>query len=559
MLSISKPLSAGQARTYHAKEFASEQQNYWSREQQGHSEWQGRLAGEWGLAGSVGAEHFARLSEGQHPETEAQLVRHQTSKTYEGKKGKEITTVEHRAGWDATFSAPKSVSLTALVGGDDRVREAHRESVRAALSELERYTEARIGNIREPETTGKFVAATFEHDTARPVEGYAAPQLHTHAVIFNVTERENGQTRALQPQALFASQNYATNVYRSELAVRLKDLGYTVERGEFGQPEIKGYTREYLEASSPRREQVKDHLRASGLEGAAAAQIAAHRTRDAKELLSPEEVLRQHRELAAQHGHQADRIVAEARGYNQQQSRDPGKAAQMSVTYARDHLFERSAVASERAILTAALDRSMGEASFSEVRLEFGRRVETGEFRVVDPDAKYQGPKHEGQQYTTAAMLRMEQETITHMRAGNRRGYADPMLTLPGTRIETEDRHPELNAGQRRAVDDVLLSREKIVGLDGVAGAGKTTTLAVVREAVEWDGYKVEGFAPTIARLKNSARRESRRLLCKRILPVAGASILGRSGFILWTRVRLRPPGRCMSLWTVFIRRIAFF
>lgn len=234
VLSISKPLSAGQARTYHAKEFASEQQNYWSREQQDHSEWQGRLPAQWGLTGEVGAEHFARLSEGQHPETEAQLVRHQTSKTYEGKNGKEITTVEHRAGWDATFSAPKSVSLTALVGGDERVREAHRESVRAALSELERYTEARIGNIREPEMTGKFVAATFEHDTARPVEGYAAPQVHTHAVVFNVTERENGQTRALQPQALFASQNYATNVYRAELAVRLKDLGYTIKRGEFG-------------------------------------------------------------------------------------------------------------------------------------------------------------------------------------------------------------------------------------------------------------------------------------------------------------------------------------
>lgn len=54
---------------------------------------------------------------------------HQTAKTYEGKYGQELTSVEHRAGWDATFSAPKSVSLTALVGGDERVREAHRESV----------------------------------------------------------------------------------------------------------------------------------------------------------------------------------------------------------------------------------------------------------------------------------------------------------------------------------------------------------------------------------------------------------------------------------------------
>jgi conjugative relaxase-like TrwC/TraI family protein len=225
MLTISKALSADQARTYHAREFVSEKQNYWSRDAQVHSEWQGKLAEEWGLRGSVGVEEFARLSEGQHPESGTQLVRHQPAKTYDNEYGKEITSVEHRAGWDATFSAPKSVSLTALVGGDERVRVAHRESVRVALEELERYTQARIGNIHAPETTAKFVAATFEHDTARPVDGYAAPQLHTHAVIFNLTERENGQTRALQERSLFQSQQYATSVYRSELAMRLQGLG----------------------------------------------------------------------------------------------------------------------------------------------------------------------------------------------------------------------------------------------------------------------------------------------------------------------------------------------
>ena len=156
---------------------------------------------------------------------------------------------------------------------------------------LKRYTQARIGNVHAPETTGKFIAATFEHDTARPVDGYAAPQLHTHAVIFNVTERENGQTRALQPHEMFVSQRYTTAVYRSELALRLERLGYELERGKHGQPEIRGYTKEYLEASSPRREQIKDHLREQGIDGAAAAQIAAHHTRDRKELLSPEEVL----------------------------------------------------------------------------------------------------------------------------------------------------------------------------------------------------------------------------------------------------------------------------
>jgi conjugative relaxase-like TrwC/TraI family protein len=492
MLTISKPLSAGQARTYHAREFASEQQNYWSRDRHGHSEWQGKLAVQWGLDGAVGSQQFARLSEGQHPETEAQLVRHQVSKTYEGKYGREVTSVEHRAGWDATFSAPKSVSLTALVGGDGRVREAHRESVRVALGELERYTQARIGNIHAPETTGKFIAATFEHDTARPVDGYAAPQLHTHAVIFNVTERESGQTRALQPQELFASQHYATSVYRSELGVRLQGLGYELERGKHGQPEIKGYTKEYLEASSPRREQIQDHLRELGIDGAGAAQVAAHRTRDRKELLSPEEVLQRHRELAAQYGHQADQVVTQARERGQRQIPETHQAAQRAVTYARDHLFEREAVQDKRSILEAALNRGMGETTYAQVRQEFERRAQTGEFRAVE-----RGPEHRGPQYTTAAAVRMEREIVARMQEGNRRGYNDPMLVSPQVRIAVEDRHPELNRGQRQVVDEVFLSREKIVGIDGVAGAGKTTTLAVIREGAQAEGYRVEGFAPT--------------------------------------------------------------
>jgi conjugative relaxase-like TrwC/TraI family protein len=490
MLTISKPLSASQARTYHAREFASQQQNYWSRDPQVHSEWQGKLARQWNLTGAVETEHFARLSEGQRPFTEERLVRHQVSRIYEGKNGKEITSVEHRAGWDATFSAPKSVSLTALVGGDVRVREAHRESVRTALTELEQYTQARIGNIHAPETTGKFVAATFEHDTARPVDGYAAPQLHTHAVIFNVTERDNGQTRALQPHEMFVSQRYATAVYRSELALRLERLGYELERGKHGQPEIRGYTKEYLEASSPRREQIKDHLREQGIEGAAAAQIAAHHTRDRKEPLSPEEVLRRHGELAARYGNQADRIVTRAREHGHYQLRKPERQAQQAVTWARDHVFERSAVQDRRAILEIALARGMGETTYASIRQEFERRIESGEFQEV----AHAGA---GQRYTTTVMVRMEREVLARMREGNRRDYSDPMMVSPQVRIATEERHPELNASQCQAVDNILVSREKIVGLDGIAGAGKTTTLSVIREGAEAEGYRVEGFAPT--------------------------------------------------------------
>jgi ATP-dependent exoDNAse (exonuclease V) alpha subunit len=183
MLTISKPLSSGQAQTYHAKEFTAKEQNYWSQKGEIWGEWQGQLAGRFGLTGAVSAADFARLSQGQHPETGEQLVRQRASYEYQGVDGKTVKTMEHRAGWDATFSAPKSVSLTALVGGDDRVRDAHRESVRVALEQLEQYTQARIGGNYAPESTAKFIAAKFEHDTARPVDGYVAPQLHIRAAL----------------------------------------------------------------------------------------------------------------------------------------------------------------------------------------------------------------------------------------------------------------------------------------------------------------------------------------------------------------------------------------
>jgi conjugative relaxase-like TrwC/TraI family protein len=97
-----------------------------------------QLAEGWGLSGNVQEQHFTRLSEGLHPETGEQLVRHQAAREYLDGRGGKVHSMEHRAGWDATFSAPKSVLLTALVGGDDRVRDAHRQSVRTALDEMER-------------------------------------------------------------------------------------------------------------------------------------------------------------------------------------------------------------------------------------------------------------------------------------------------------------------------------------------------------------------------------------------------------------------------------------
>jgi conjugative relaxase-like TrwC/TraI family protein len=491
MLTISKPLSAGQAQSYHQKEFTATEQNYWSQRGVIAGEWQGRLAGQFGLAGTVSAEDFAKLSQGQHPHTGEQLVRQRASYEYQDAEGKTIKTMEHRAGWDATFSAPKSVSLTALVGGDDRVREAHRESVRVALDQLEHYTQARIGGNHPPETTGKFIAAKFEHDTARPVDGYVAPQLHTHAVVFNVTERDNGQPRAIQPQSLFASQQFATAIYQSELTYKLRQLGYEITTGRSGAPEIKGYTQEYLDASSPRSQQIREYLERTGRSGKEAAEIAAHSTRDRKEIHSPGEVMAAHRKLAADFGHQAEEVVRAARERSQHQEKPVSSFDRVreSLTFSRDKNFEREAVVDERALIRDGLRRGMGEITHAQVRANLDTRLASGEFQTVERPQSVPG-----RQFTTAKTIAAEQEILRRMREGQ--NHVEPVLSRPQA-ITVADQHPHLNRAQKSVVEDVLSSPDRIQGIQGFAGAGKTTTLTVIRSAVERQGYQVEGFAPT--------------------------------------------------------------
>jgi conjugative relaxase-like TrwC/TraI family protein len=489
MLTISKPLSAGQAQSYHQKEFTSREQNYWSQRGVVAGEWQGRLAAPLGLAGPVSAEDFAKLSQGQHPETGEQLVRQRASYEYQDADGKTIKTMEHRAGWDATFSAPKSVSLTALVGGDDRVRDAHRDSVRIALEQLEHYTQARIGGNHPPETTGKFVSAKFEHDTARPVDGYVAPQLHTHAVIFNITEREDGQPRAIQPQSLFDSQQFTTAVYQSELTYRLRELGYEITVGRSGAPEVKGYSQEYLDASSPRSQQIREYLERTGRHGKEAAEIAAHSTRDKKEIHSPGEVMAAHRKLAADFGNQADAVVRAARERVQHQEKPANSFDRVreSLTFSRDKNFEREAVVDERALIRDGLRRGMGDVTHSQVRSNLDARIASGEFQRVERASM------PGRQFTTAKTIAAEHEIVSRVHEG--RNQVEPLLSRSQA-ISIADQHPHLNRAQKTVVEDVLSSPDRIQGIQGFAGSGKTTTLSVIRSAAESQGYQVEGFAP---------------------------------------------------------------
>jgi conjugative relaxase-like TrwC/TraI family protein len=531
MLTISKPLSSTQAQTYHAKEFTAAEQNYWKQEDTIQGEWRGKLADKFELSGAVGAAEFARLAEGQHPQTGEQLVRHRAVHEYKNEDGITVKPVEHRAGWDATFSTPKSVSLTALVGGDDEVREAHRKAVAYALTELERFTQSRIGGNNAPETTGQFVAATFEHDTARPVGGYAAPQLHTHAVVFNMTEREDGTMRALQPRSLFETQQFATAVYQSHLTYQLRSIGYEIEPGRSGAPEIKGYSQEYLDASSPRRQQIMEAVARSGFSGPEAAQIAAHNTRDGKQILSPAEVVEAHRQIASEYGNQAASVVAEAQARRQSRTfqntlEDRALQASSALTFARDKGFEREAVLDERAIFVDAMRRGMGEMTYPEVRVNFEVRVASGEFREVA------GSKHSaGRHYTTAGTIQAEKEIIRSVQEGQ--GQAPQLMSIQEAIPLTESREG-LNPTQRKVIEQILTSCDQIQGLQGSAGSGKTTTLAVIRHGAEQNGYAVEGFAPT-SRAAHQLRE-------------AGINADTLQGFLARTRDRADPAQKHLYL-----------
>src|SRR5215216_2514309 len=259
MLTLSNPISVGHAMEYYKEKFTNKKENYYSQSGEVKGQWCGTLAEEWNLKGEVSSEQYERLVAGQDPHTGEQLIRVVSSREVVDEDGKKKITSTHRAGWDATISAPKSVSLAALVGDDERVREAHRESVIETLKEFEKYLQARGGGDKPAITTGKMVAAQFEHTSSRPdrANGYAAPQLHTHVVVFNMTQTEDERVRSVQPLELYRSQQFATATYRAHLADKLQALGYEIQVDpRTGAPEIKGFTDEYLQASSPRRKEV---------------------------------------------------------------------------------------------------------------------------------------------------------------------------------------------------------------------------------------------------------------------------------------------------------------
>jgi ATP-dependent exoDNAse (exonuclease V) alpha subunit len=203
-------------------------------------------------------------------------------------------------------------------------------------------------------------------------------------------------------------------------------------------------------------------------------------------------MLQRHHQVAADFGNQPERVVKEALARGQQQDHrgeEKQVCAREAITYSRDRHIEREAVVDERTLLRDALRRSMGTATFQQVRENLDERIRSGEFVQLD-----RGQTGAALLLTICEMLDCERGNIDCMKSGQ--GRFEPLVSEQHFR-KLASKFTHLSSKQRQAVENLSSCRDQLMGLQGTAGAGKTTSLAAIREAAEREGYQVEGLAPT--------------------------------------------------------------
>jgi conjugative relaxase-like TrwC/TraI family protein len=502
MVKISKAQGAGAASNYFEKEYSNARENYYTEgeQEQVRGEYFGQLAAEMGLSGEVSKEDFHRLIEGQDPATGKQLIRHVASKTYVDNFGNKVTTKEHRAGWDIVFSVPKSVSLVAGPGGDKRIPELQREAVIETLQEIEKYLAGK--DSRRGHHTGKMVAAMFQHDCARPDRktGYAAPDLHDHVFVMNMTKDEKGKFRAVEIDSLYRVRDFATHLHWSKLVEKMGAIGYEFEPNpRTGAPEIKGFSPEYLAENSKRRDEVlrnEERLKLEAeragfrVEGKSLRGKAARMERRSKKFDRTQMQVR-HLAVDAQFGFQAHHAVERALARGQVIQKEDPQLVREAVTFGRDHALEREAVVGRAEIEKHALWRGLGRVTHDQIKAEIDRRVKTGELIEID--------RGRGPEMTSQHMIDLERDNIARMREGQGASWRiDIPKKVDGIINSAAEKSLgfHLNKSQHQAVAQILTSRDQIMGLQGYAGVGKTTTLTALRCVLEESGYEVRGLAP---------------------------------------------------------------
>ena len=502
-----------------------ERDGYYAKDDAAHREasaWRGRGAEALGLSGAVDPDAFKEILEGKVPD---------------GPRLGRIDrdgSMHHRPGRDVTFSAPKSVSLVGLVGGDARVVDAHDRAVKKTLAWVERHAvETRLSDpqTRQMVRAGdqKTVVATFRHDTSRNLD----PQLHTHAVLANMVQGEDGKWRTMANESLYRRQKLIGMVYRGELAQGLTKLGYGVEKSHAdGRFEIAGVSRETIEAFSTRRAAIEAAMADRGLgkpaENPRLAERAALMTRAHKRDMDKAALASNWKAQATEMGFEPEKIVGQSHeriekapetnrdreplsevngaagsaGHDVRE-RDPGTAqaelqfdepAADAVDWAASHLAERQAVFSRTDLLTAALAWRPGEVAVDAA--ERAIRSLEGRGRL------HRAPALEsGDGMTTDRTLADERESIELMKGGQHRGRRIMRSWIVQARLH---RGP-LTSGQKEAVKLILSAKDRVIGVQGYAGTGKTFMLRRAKALAQKNGFRMVGLAPSASAVKTLA------------------------------------------------------
>ncbi len=489
--SIGKIASPSQGAAYY------ERDGYYAKDDPAHrdaSAWAGKGAEALELSGPVDPDAFRQILEGRVPDG-PQL----------GRRGKD-GEIRHRPGRDVTLSAPKSVSLMAMVGGDGRIVEAHDKAVGNTLAWIEEHA---VQTRVQDKATGamvlvggqKMVAATFRHDTSRNLD----PQLHTHCVIANMVQGGDGKWRTMVDDGLFRGKMTIGAIYRAELAEGLRELGYGIEKTHpDGRFEIAGVSRDVIEAFSTRRAEIEAAMAERDLGtpadnphlAARATLMTRARKRDMDKVALHETWKLQ----ASMLGFSADAIRDNARPAERDRSPSdrsthPGDAATAAARWAVEHLAERQAVFGHGDLLAATLGRDPGAVTAEAAERGIAALEQGGHLHAA---RGLDGGRH----WATDAALARESEAIDLMRGGQ--GVEKAIMR--SWIAEAKLRNSRLNEGQKAAVKAILAARDRVIGVQGYAGTGKTTMLKRLRGLAERRGHRVVGLAPSASAARTLAQ-----------------------------------------------------
>jgi conjugative relaxase-like TrwC/TraI family protein len=477
MLSLSH-VTAAQAENYYEKDdyYTQDAAAEDSQINRSGTQWYGHGAKLLGLEGAVNPQIFKNLLHGQSPQGDCL-------------HGRPIDPTKHRAATDYTFSAPKSVSIAGLIQQDNRVIVAHEQAVATALSVLEsRYAQARITTPegRQRLRTHNITAAIFRHETSREQD----PQLHSHCVVINTTQAEDGSWRSLSNEEIIANQKLLGEIYQNDLAYQLYQVGYTIQPQANGQFELAGYSPALLDTFSTRSQQIKDYIekweqRLDAVNGLplhpTQKKQATLNTRQAKQVL-PRDVLCRIWAEAIQSQSIELPVLPEILGeFDREFDREQ---AVNFISNGIDHASEREAVFRRSKVERFILENHLGQRCFGDVQTAIDQHPE-----LISADRLQD-------KFTTQTAIQRERETIALMQQGKQQ--VNPIVTPTAIeRILLE--FPDLTSGQRDAIARSTTTTDRIIAWQGVAGAGKTYSLKLYAELATNAGFTVRGFAPSAA------------------------------------------------------------